>query len=230
MRNRWIEVESADRGGFQAYLATPPTGAGPGVLLIQEIFGVNDHIRTVADQYALDGYTVLAPDLFWRQERRFDVGYGESDAKRGFEHMRKLDVPLAVEDLAASARALRARAECKGPVSALGYCLGGLLAYLVAAHAAVDAAICYYGGGIADQLAITSRLRCPVLLHFGGRDSYIPPASVQAIEQALRGHSRARIHVYPGVEHGFNCWARASYNQQAAALARGRTLEFLSPL
>lgn len=230
MKPRWIEVDSADGGRFSAYLATPPTGSGPGIVLIQEFFGVNEHIREVAAQYALDGYTVVAPDVFWRRERRFEAGYSESDSKRAAQHMNAVDFALAVEDLGVAGRALRARAECKGPISALGYCMGGLLAYLLAANGAVDAAVCYYGGGIADRLNLANKVRCPILFHFGGRDSYIAPSAVQAVQKAFRDRPRASVQVYPNVEHGFNCWARSSYNQQAAALARGRTLEFLSVL
>lgn len=228
MNSRWIDIKATDGGSFKGYLTLPPTGKGPGILLVQEIFGVNDHIRAVADQYAMDGYTVLAPDVFWRMQPMVDLGYDDKSFEKGFEFLQKLDFAKAVGDLAASAQALRGLPECTGKVASLGYCMGGLLSYLCAANAGVDASVCYYGGGIPDQLGEADKIKVPVLFHFAGADQYIPVAGVDKVKEKFAGKQGVAIHVYPGVDHGFNCWARPAYHQPTAALARGRTLEFLS--
>ena len=232
MNSRWIDIKAQDGGTFKAYLSLPHQarsgGKGPGILLIQEIFGVNSHIRGVADQYASDGYTVLAPDVFWRAQPMIELGYGPEDREKGIGIMQKMDFAAAVGDLAATAATLRALPECGGKVASIGYCMGGMLSYLCAAHAGVDAAVCYYPGGVHNKLEEAGKIRCPVLFHFGGNDAHIPAAAVDAVKQAFAGREGVRIDVYPGAEHGFNCWDRSAYNQQSAALARGRSLSFLA--
>jgi carboxymethylenebutenolidase len=197
-------------------------------VLIQEIFGVTAHIRAVADQYALDGYVVLAPDLFWRAEPQVDLGYGEADWTRAFELMKGLDFGLAIGDLDSALKTLRGRVECSGKVASIGYCMGGLLSYLCAASTDVDAAVCYYPGSIDAHLVKADKVNCPILLHFAEQDSYIPAQAVQAVRGAFAGSPQATIEVYPGVDHGFNCWERPMYDQRSAAIAHGRTLTFLA--
>lgn len=232
MNSRWIDIKASDGGTFKGYLSLPPAaieaGKGPGIVLIQEIFGVNSHIRAVADQYASDGYTVLAPDLFWRMQPMVELGYGPEDFKAGIDYMQKFDFAAGVSDLAVTVSALRALPQGGGKVASVGYCMGGMLSYLCAANAGVDAAVCYYGGGIHTKLDEAGKIKCPVLFHFAGNDSYIPASAVEAVKQAFAGRESVRIDVYPGVDHGFNCWDRAAYNQQSAALARGRSLAFLA--
>lgn len=227
MNTRWIDV-AAEGGSFKAFLATPPNGPGPGILLIQEIFGVNAHIQGVAEQYALDGYTVLAPDVFWRQQPGVRLGYEAADFLRGIDLMRAADFGKAVPDLAAAVRALRGLPECSGRVASLGYCMGGNLAYRMAAAGTVDAAVCYYGGGIQDALELAPKIAVPILFHFADQDAFIPLVAVDAVRAAFGSRANAMVELYRGVDHGFNCWARGSYNQTAAALARGRTLAFLA--
>jgi carboxymethylenebutenolidase len=213
---------------FDAYLARPPAGSGPGLVLFQEIFGVNEHIRALAEQYALDGFVVLAPDVFWRQTRKIELGYEGEQRQRGIELAMALKGPEVGIDMVAAVAALRARPEVNGnKVGAIGYCMGGRLAFLSAATAGVDAAVAYYGGGIQDQLDKAAGIRCPVLFHYAERDDHIPPAAVDKVRTAMHGKS-AEVHVYPGAMHGFNCWARASYHAPSAALAHGRSLQFLS--
>lgn len=228
MNSRWIDIRAADGRSFQGYLSLPPTGKGPGIVLIQEIFGVNSHIRAVADQYALDGYTVLAPDVFWRKEPRMELGYGEADFKKGLGMLQSMDFAQTVDDLARSVQTLRGLPECSGRVASLGYCMGGLLSYLCAASAGVDASVCYYGGGIAEQLSRADEIRNPILFHFAGKDAFIPRQAVEAVQKAFAGRKGATVHVYDDVDHGFNCWERPSYHQPTAALAHGRTLQFLA--
>jgi carboxymethylenebutenolidase len=226
--SQWIELAAPDGGGFKAFLALPPAPKGPGILLLQEIFGVNRHIRAVAEQYAMVGFVVLAPDVFWRQQAGLDIGYGAADVEHGRALKQQLDLAQATGDLAAAAGALRARPECTGRIASLGYCMGGMLSFLCAAEAAVDAAVCYYGSGIDSRTAQLACIRCPMLMHFAAQDELIPVQAVDRIREALKEHADAAIHLYPGVGHGFNCWDRAAYHAMSAALARGRTLQFLS--
>jgi carboxymethylenebutenolidase len=228
MTSQWIDVKTADGGSFGAYLSLPPGGTGPGLVVIQEIFGVNRHIRAVADQYASDGFVVLAPDVFWRDAQRVELGYQEADFGTGIELMMKTDFARATSDLAAAAAALRGRPECKGKVGSVGYCMGGRLSYLLAAAGGVDAAVAYYGGGIAAHLDQAARVRCPILFHFADLDHYIPQDQVDAVKTAFAGRKDAAVCTYAGVDHGFNCWERPMYDQRAAALARGRTLQFFA--
>jgi carboxymethylenebutenolidase len=230
IKTQWISVAASGGASFDAYLATPPAGKGPGLVLFQEIFGVNDHIRTVAEQYALDGFVVLAPDVFWRAERRVDLGYEGADRQRGIELMGRMKGPELEADIAATVAALRARPEAQGrKAGAIGYCMGGRLAFLAAATAGVDAAVAYYGGGIHNQLDKAASIQCPVLFHYAEHDDNIPPSAVEKVRAAMQG-KQAEVHVYPGAMHGFNCWARASYQAGSAALAHGRSLQFLAQL
>ncbi len=220
---QWIDLAP----GFAAFLALPPAGRGPGLVLWQEIFGVNEHIRAVAEQYALDGFVVLAPDAFWRQAARVELGYVGAERERALALMRAYSGEQALADIATAVKALRARAEVSGRVGSLGYCMGGRLAYLAAATAGVDAAVAYYGGGIQGQLEYASAITCPLQFHYAGHDESIPPDAVQRVRQAMAGKG-AEMHVYPAAQHGFNCWARAAYHAPSAALAHGRTLTFLA--
>jgi carboxymethylenebutenolidase len=223
-----VSIASHDGSSFDAYLSLPPKGTGPGLVLIQEIWGVNEHIRAVADQYAIDGYVVLAPDMFWRQKPGVDLQYTEADTKFAYQYMSNLDGPNAVQDLVSTAKALRTRPEVNGKIASVGFCMGGRLSYALAATGATDAAVCYYGGGIQNSLEVAPHIQVPILFHYAALDDHISPAAVNAVQGAFAGHSNAQFHVYPGVGHGFNCWGRPMYNQRAAALARGRTLQWLS--
>lgn len=228
VRTAWIPVATGG-GTMDAYLALPPAGSGPGLLLLQEIFGVNEHIRTVAEQYALAGFVVLAPDVFWRSAPRVELGYEGADRQRGIALATALQPQDVVGDLQAATAALRARPEVGAgrKVGAIGWCMGGRLAYTAAAVAGVDAAVAYYGGGIQGQLALAAQVRCPMQFHYAGHDDHIPPDAVEAVRAAFTGKP-AELFVYPGSTHGFNCWARASYHAPSAALALGRSIGFLA--
>ena len=227
---RWTSLPAED-GLLDAFVALPPAGRGPGLLLLQEIFGVNAHIRAVAEQYAQSGFVVIAPDLFRRQATRVELGYVGEDRERALTLMRGLSREQAVADMAVALAALRAMPECTGRIGALGYCMGGRLAFLAAADPGVDAAVCYYGGGIQNQLEHAARIRCPLQFHYAGRDAAIPPEAVERVREALAQRSDAppaEFHLYAPAQHGFNCWARASYHAPSAALAHGRSLQFLA--
>jgi carboxymethylenebutenolidase len=225
--SKWIDI-AADDGTFQAYLALPHTGKGPGIVLIQEIFGVNQHIREVADQYAADGCVVLAPDIFWRAEPRVELGYEGADRDKGIAIMQQTDFSKTLKDLGATAQALRKLPALDGKIAAIGYCLGGRLAYNSAASGFVDAAVAYYGGGIQNQLERAAEIKVPILFHYAEQDSSIPLSAVDQVKNRFAGRDIAEFHLYMGAHHGFNCPYRASYQQRASALARGRTLVFLA--
>lgn len=221
---QWIELAP----GFDGYLAFPPAGSGPGLVLFQEIFGVNAHIRAVAEQYALDGFVVLAPDMFWRQAPRVELGYVGDERQRGISLMQSLQPADLLADIATAVDALRRRPETAGrKVGAIGYCLGGRLAYLAAAKAPIDAAAPFYGGGIHMQLERAAAIGCPMQFHYAEQDDNIPLDAVEKVRAAMAGKT-AEVHVYRGAHHGFNCWARASYHAPSAALAHGRATAFLA--
>ena len=214
--------------GFDGYLALPPAGRGPGIVLWQEIFGVNAHIRAVAEQYALAGFVVLAPDVFWRQARRIELGYEGEERQRGRDLAAALQPETLQADIRAAVGALRslpATAGCR--TGSVGYCLGGRLAYLTAALTDIGAAVAYYGGGIHDQLALAPKIRAAMQFHYAGHDDHIPPAAVAKVREVMTAQA-AEVHVYADAQHGFNCWARATYHAPSAALALGRSLTFLA--
>jgi len=224
---QWIDIPSgADT--FGGYLSSPKSGAGPAVVIVQEIFGVNAHVRAVCDQYAADGYVAIAPDLFWRTQPRVELAYDGAGVGKGMELAQNAEIDLMVADIAATAGLLRTRPEVAGKVAAIGYCLGGRLAYLAAAAGKIDAAVAYYGGGIQSDLDVSDKIVQPILFHYAGNDHAIPLSAVDEVKAKFASRDNATFHLYPGAEHGFNCTDRASYNQRAAALAHGRTLTFLA--
>jgi carboxymethylenebutenolidase len=228
VNSQWIDIDSGNGDRFQGYLALPPTGRGPGVVIIQEIFGVNGHIRSVVEQYAQAGFVALAPDVFWRTERRVELGYEGADREKALDLLQKTDVNQTVADLGAAVHALKGRPEAVGKIAAVGYCFGGRLAYLSAAQGFVDAAVSYYGGGIQNLLGEADKIRVPMLFHYGEKDAGIPLDAVEQVKARFAGKPNTELHVYPGAEHGFNCTDRSAYNQRASALALGRTLTFLA--
>ncbi|MCS5583273.1 MAG: dienelactone hydrolase family protein [Pseudomonadales bacterium] len=214
--NDSIELTGADGFTFSAYLAKP-TGEPKGrVVVIQEIFGVNDHIREVCDGYAEAGYVALAPALFDRVERGIELGYEGDDMTQGVEiAMGKLEMPNTMSDVQAAIDYLAS----DGKVGVVGYCFGGLLTWLSAASANnIACASGYYGGGIAQSIEKTPKV--PTILHFGELDAHIPMPDVKSIDEA---YPEVMVYTYDA-DHGFNCDHRASYNESAAALARQRTL------
>ncbi len=228
MNAKWIDIPNVDKEGFSGYLRLPPTGNGPGIVLIQEIWGVNSHIRAVADQYAQDGFVVLAPDVFWRQQTRTDLEYDEAGTAKAYELRKSIDDARAGADVAAAAEFLKTLPEVKGGIAAIGFCLGGQLAYRAAAAGSVDAAVSYYGGGIHGALDLADNIDQPILFHHAEQDKLIPADARESVKAAFKGKDNARFYDYPGVDHGFNCTGRPMYDQKAAVLAHGRTLEFLA--
>ncbi|MEQ8369396.1 MAG: dienelactone hydrolase family protein, partial [Alphaproteobacteria bacterium] len=222
-----IIVTAADGGTFKAYFATPEGGSGPGLVLLQEIFGINANMRHVADRFAEEGYVVAVPDLFWRQEPGVSLSYSQADFERAMALGRGLDTDLAIVDVAATISALRQRPECTGAVGAVGYCLGGRLAVLTAARTDVAAAVAYYGVGIERHTEDLAKVSCPMVLHFGETDSHAPPEAVAAIQQAFGGRDDVSVYVYPGAGHGFSAEGRPAYDKPAAWMAHSRTMALL---
>jgi carboxymethylenebutenolidase len=209
-----ITLSAADGHQFGAYLATPSGQQRGGIVVIQEIFGVNRHIRAVTDRFAADGYAALAPALFDRAERNLDVGYDETGVASGRAVRQRVTYDDALHDTAAAITHLQRF----GKVGIVGYCWGGTIAWLAACRLSVAAAVGYYGGDIVNLLNEVPK--APLMLHFGERDQHITADAVARIRAAAPA---VPIHTYPA-GHGFNCDERKDYDAASAALARERTL------
>jgi carboxymethylenebutenolidase len=227
MSHQKVSIKAADGESFSAYLALPESGMGPAILLIQEIFGVNPHIRKVADYYAKEGYVVLAPDLFFRMWPNVELGYSGSDMEKAISYKNKFDEEQGISDLVSAVEYLRTLPQVTGGVAAMGYCLGGRMAYRLSAHTKLEAAVSYYGADIDKHLDEADKITSPIIFHLGADDTLIPPSSMEKLMLEMLNHHNARVFVYENNGHGFNCEARASYNQRAALLSQARTIEFL---
>jgi carboxymethylenebutenolidase len=215
-----LTLTAEDGQKLSAYKATPAGTPRGALVVVQEIFGVNQHIRNVTDGFAKDGYVSLAPALFDRVEPGFETGYTPADIDKGRAVRGKLGWDLMVMDLRAAVNELRKTGLNVGVV---GYCMGGTMAWLAATRIdGVAGAVGYYGGGIADTA--TEQPRCPVLLHFGETDASIPPEHWERIKKA---HPNLPVHVYQGAGHGFSCDERGSFHQASHTVARERTIAFL---
>lgn len=224
---RMTQIAAADGGRFAAYLAMPETGRGPGVVLVQEIFGVNATMRAHADLFAEEGYTVLVPDLFWRIEPGVELGYAEADVARGGALLERFDVARGVEDIGACLSHLRAMPSGTGMAGVVGFCLGGRLAFLAATRLSPDAAVAFYGGGIDAHADEARAIRCPTILHFGSKDAQIPAEAVARVRAAIEDHSNLKLFSYGEAGHGFYNHDRAAYHRPSAMMAHSRTIALL---
>lgn len=219
-------------GEFDAHVVLPDAGSGPGIVVLQEIFGVGGYIKESAERLAGLGYVALAPDLYWRIEPGIALAHDEEGMGRAFETVQKLDIELAVRDSIDALNTLRelpevARADAGAGV--LGFCLGGTLAFGVAVNADPDVAVCYYGSGIPGTLDAGDAISCPVLFHFGGQDPYIPREQVDAVCAFADAHPGMQCHVQEDAGHAFDNHEAPMFHQpEAAARAWEITRQFLA--
>lgn len=223
-----VEITSFDNQQFDAYLSLPASGHGPGIVVLQEIFGVNEHMRKVCDWYAAHGFVAVCPDLFWRQEPGIELtDQSEADWQKAFTLYQGLDEAKAVEDSAATLEFLRKHSTCNGRAGAVGFCLGGNLAWLLSVRFRPDCAAGYYGVSIEKTLDEAGNLGSPLMLHVAGKDEHCPPEAQKQIHTALDSNPLVTIHDYPDQGHAFGRLGGVHFDKAAAELANLRTLEFL---
>lgn len=221
-----ISIKTPD-GAFQAYVARPKADKAPAVVVIQEIFGVNQVMRDITDGLAGQGYLAICPDLFWRIEPDIDItDKSEAEWKRAFELFNAFDIDAGVTDIQATIQVIRADPGSTGKVGAVGFCLGGALAFLTATRTDVDAAISYYGVGIENRLAEADKLTRPLMLHIAEEDQFVPKQAQAMILQALKNHVGVEVHTFPGRDHAFARPGGEHYHEADAMLAGGRSLQF----
>jgi carboxymethylenebutenolidase len=214
-------------GEFGGYLASPASGKGPGIIVIQEIFGINDFVKEIADHYASLGYFALAPDLFWRQEPGVVLtDKTEEHWKRAFALMQGFDIDKGMVDIQTAITHLRGVPGVTGKVGAVGYCLGGQLAYLAATRTDADASVGYYGVYIQTRLDESKNIKKPLLLHVAGKDQFVPPEAQKQIIDGLKGNANVTIHTYPEMDHAFARTGGQHYDKANADLANSRTETF----
>lgn len=226
-----IEHVTAPDGLTFAARTFAPNGPAPGILLLQEIYGVGDFLCDTATRLAELGYLVMCPDVFWRVEPNVSLAHDTEGLSRGFEYMgRFAEIPAEVTrgDLVAALEHLGSLPDVSGKVASMGYCLGGRLAFEVAADGSPDTCVSYYGSGIADELDLASRISCPVLFHFGGADPYIPRGDIERISRAFADRPDVEVVVQEGAGHAFeNSYAPQFSNPEAAAASWPVTVDFL---
>jgi carboxymethylenebutenolidase len=227
MSGQQITIDGPD-GSFAGYLASPAAGRGPGIVVIQEIFGVNAAMRAMADEAAASGFFALVPDLFWRLQPGVQLtDKTDAEWQRAFDLMKRFDAALGVKDIQTTISHLRTLAGCTGKVGAVGYCLGGLLAYLAAARTDTDASVGYYGVNIQTMLGEAAAIKKPLMLHIAGKDEFTPPEAQKQIAEGLAANPLVAIHRYPEMNHAFARPGGKHYDQANAGLANSRTATFL---
>lgn len=227
MENRII-IDGRD-GAFEAYLARPANLPAPAVIVLQELFGVNADIRQHCDNLAELGFIAVAPDLFWRQEPGVDLDVrSEADWQHGLRLYQAYDRDKGVRDVESTIKATAALPDCTGKVAVLGYCLGALMTFLVAARSEVDAVVWYHGGDTERYLDEAGRIQASMIMHLAEEDEFISKAAQAEIKAAMTGKPNVAVYSYPGQRHAFSRNNGAHYNAAAATLANGRTRDFLN--
>jgi carboxymethylenebutenolidase len=221
-----ITVQAADGGSFSAYVAAPKSGKGPGLVVIQEIFGVNSVMRQMTDAYAALGYTAICPDLFWRLKPGIQLD-DKTQMDEALGYLGKMDQDKGIEDIKATLAAVRKHPSSTGKAGAVGYCLGGRLAFMTATRTDTDCAVSYYGVMLDSMLGEAGKISHPVLMHMAEKDGYVPPPVQAKIKDGLKGNSHVTIHSYPNVDHAFARIGGTHFDKAAAELANGRTAAFL---
>ncbi len=224
-----ITIQAYDGGSFNAYVARPAgSGSHPAVVVIQEIFGINDVMRGICDNLAKEGYVAICPDLFWRQEPGIQLtDKTEADWKRAFELFSGFNVDLGVEDLKSTLAAARTLEGTTGKAGTIGYCLGGKLAFLMATRSDADANVSYYGVGLDELLGEAGNITKPILLHIAEKDKFVPPEAQKKIVDALLNKLGVTLHVYQGVDHAFARVGGEHYDAPMAETANDRTRRHL---
>lgn len=223
-----VRITAHDGGDFSGYLARPPGDRAPGIVLIQEIFGVSAFMRATADRYASLGFAVLSPDLYWRQKPGVELSdRTEAEWNEARALGKSMDEGLALEDLRSAVDRLRSAPGADGRVGCVGYCMGGRLAFLMAARQSSDCAVGYYAVGIETRLAQAGPIRAPLMLHIAGRDAWCPVSAQRKIHEALDGNALATLHDYPEADHAFARAGGKNHDPAAAELADLRSLAFL---
>src|SRR6202050_4309090 len=226
MTNR-ITIEGRD-GTFNAYIARPKTSPASAIVVLQELFGVNADIRKTCDELAEQGFVAVAPDLFWRQEPGVDLSVtSEADWQHGLRLYQAFDRDAGVRDIKDTLNAVAKLPECTGKIAAQGYCLGALMTFLTAVRGKLNAAVAYHGADTEKYLGEVQNLHAPLLMHLGEEDEFISKAAQAEITAALARPENATVYSYPGHRHAFARHNGTHYNAAAAALANGRTSEFL---
>lgn len=220
---------TVDDGTFASFVARPSAlqTNGASIIVLHEIFGVNDDVRATCNELADEGFVAIAPDLFWRESPGLDLNsWSEADWKRGLEIYASYDLDRGIRDVAALVRSARSLEGASGKVGVMGFCLGGLMTYLTAARLPIDAAVAYYGGGTEQHLGEANKIAVPLLVHLGEADEFISPQVQDSIKAALAGKPNVEIFSYPGCSHAFARHTGAHYDAAAAALANERTHHF----
>ena len=211
-----------------AHVVVPDSGSGPGIVLLMEIFGVGPYIKKAAERLAGLGYTVLAPDLYWRIAPGAAPAHDDAGLQEAFALVQRLDLPAAVGDAIDALAYLRSMPETRGRAGVMGFCLGGTLAYLVAANGDPDVAVAYYGSGIHDALEQGETVTCPLLLHYGGRDDYIPADKIELVRAAFADRDEVELHVHDAGHAFDNSEAPIFHDQAASDAAWKQTADFLA--
>jgi len=224
-----VTVTAKDGGSFKAYVAMPARTPAPGLVVIQEIFGVNRVMRDLTDTYAAAGYVAICPDIFWRIEPGVDItDQSEAEWQKAFDLFGKFDVDHGVQDLIATLDHVRGMPECTGKAGSVGYCLGGKLAYLMATRSTADANVSFYGVGLDELIGEAGRIAKPFMAHVAEKDAFVPPAAQAAFVPVLQAHPQSTVHVYAGQDHAFARVGGKHYDKASADLANRRTAEFLA--
>lgn len=224
-----ITIKSLEGKDFSAYCAMPPSGKGPGLIVIQEIFGVNAGMRQICDRFASLGYIAVCPDLFWRQQPGIQItDKTPAEWDRAMELFKGFNVEAGVRDLLSTLAHMRKMNGNSGKVGAVGYCLGGKMAWLMAARSDVDATVGYYGVGLDQMLDEVHEIRAPLMLHMAALDSYAPPPVREKILKAIARNPVISAHIYEGADHAFARPNGVNYNAEAATLANQRTEAFFA--
>ncbi len=224
-----IDIPSDNGQSFSAFLALPDKGSGPGIVVLQEIFGINFVMREVCQNLAAQGYVTICPDLFWRIEPGLELcDKTEGEWAKAFELFQSFDVDKGIKDTQATLNHLRNLDACTGKVGSVGYCLGGKLAYLMATRTDVDCSVGYYGVGISNDLPEANKINAPHMQHIAEEDQYVPKDEQEKIKTILMNNKMVQIHSYANVDHAFARIGGEHYNLSSAQLANTRTSEFFN--